>query len=76
MQSGKSSASAAFARQLEAAPQQELLPLLRAKLQYLLSLCQSTADAKVDAQIVADVRTAAEKRVEVRGFLDIRRCLS
>ena len=67
MQSGKSAASAAFARQLEAAPLQELLPLLRAKLQYLLSLCQSTADAKVDLQIAADIRAAAEKRAEVRA---------
>jgi hypothetical protein len=73
MQSGKSTASAAFARQLESAPQQELLPLLRAKLQYLLSLCQSTADAKVDPQILADIRAAADRRAEVR-LLDTTRC--
>lgn len=54
-----------FARQLQTAPVQQLLPLVQAKLQYLLSLCQSTADAKVDAQIVADIRKTADRRPEV-----------
>mgnify|MGYP001028197760 CR=1 FL=1 len=55
----------AFLRELASSSEKKLIPLVHAKLDYLLAECESTQEGHINAEIASHIRAATSSRLEV-----------